>query len=656
VALASSVLLSAQNPPAMPPPQDPQQAPTFRSRVDSIVVDVSVTDKQGKPVTDLTKDDFEIREANKPQTVDNFRLIQAEDPEDLTSLAERQITSLSDQRRETEDPANRLFIILLDDYHVRVGNSMRVREQLAQFVRQLGPRDLVAVLYPLTTVAATTFSRFHDGTAQAIMNFKGRKYDYQPMNAYEEQMSNAPPEIVEQFRNEMVIRTLASACVYLGSLREGRKTILMVSEGMTASLPLGVRTTGTPIYQPRGGTDPNSTQAFFKETELLSRMQDIFGAASRSNTSIFTLDPRGLATGEFSVADNVTAEADRQVMNVAMDSLRIIADQTDGRAIVNKNNPVPELNKMVRELSSYYLLSYTSTVAARDGKFHPIQVRVKRRDVEVHARKGYWAFTEDEARAMTSTPKAGPTAEVATALDDMVAVIEPSIRKPAAVSMAAAKGASERARVTYIWEGNVSPAQDPIDRVAQVAVTATAGSGEVVFQGTLKSDPATGRVAGMTSFDAPAGLIRVRTIAQNARGQRIDQDDITFEVADFTSARVQLSTPLMYRARTVREVATIKANPEAIPVVGRQFSRTERVLLRFDAYGPAGTTPKIALRLLNRVGASIADMPAPTPAAGNTLDSDLSLSALPPGDYLLEIIATAGEESVKKLIGIRITG
>jgi hypothetical protein len=157
------------------------------------------------------------------------------------------------------------------------------------------------------------------------------------------------------------------------------------------------------------------------------------------------------------------------------------------------------------------------------------------------------------------------------------------------------------------------------------------------------------------SFEAPAGLLRIRTISQNARGQRIDQEDISFEVADFTSAHVQLSTPLMYRARTVREVATIKANPEAIPVVTRQFSRTERLFLRFDAYAPAGTAPKVTLRLLNRMGSSISDLPAPS-SAGSTFESDLGLSALPPGDYLLEIVAAAVDESVKKLIGIRITG
>ena len=50
---------------------DPQT--TFRARVDSVQVDVAVTDKQGQPVTDLTKADFDVRESNKPQTIETFK-------------------------------------------------------------------------------------------------------------------------------------------------------------------------------------------------------------------------------------------------------------------------------------------------------------------------------------------------------------------------------------------------------------------------------------------------------------------------------------------------------------------------------------------------------------------------------------------------------
>jgi VWFA-related protein len=650
---AGAVLVAAQG--TTPPPAGAGQGqqPTFRSRIDSISVDVTVTDKQGRPVTDLKPEEFEIREANKPQTIDTFRLIAA-DPTEVGSVVDRPIVSLADHRRETEDPENRLIVVFLDDYHVRKGNGMVIREHLARWVSTLGPRDLVAILYPLTSISALTFSRNHDGTALALMRFEGRKYDYNPKNDYERQFDNMPPEMIEQARNELTIRALTSACIYLGGLREGRKTVLYVSEGMVATLPAGARTTGN--YRPATGSDPSTSQAFFATADLISRMRDIFSAATRNNTSVFTLDPRGLAPSEFGVADNVSMDADRLVMNEAMDSLRTIADQTDGRAILNRNNPGTELQKMVRELSAYYLLGYTSTIGARDGKFHPIQVRVKRPGVEVRHRKGYWAFTEDEVRRASTPPKAGPPTEVANALEELASVVEPSARRGVSLWIGSTRGAAEKARVTLTWEAAAVPSQDPIDKVARISLVATSGSGQELFKGPVEPDPAAGRVAGRVSFDAPPGLVKFRLTTENASGQRIENEDATHEVPDFTGAHPIISTPVVYRARTAREITLLRSSTDALPAVTRQFSRTERLLVRFDAYGPAGTTPKVTIRLLNKVGESLATFPDPTLVSGSTFDVDVTLGALPPGDYLLEITAASATESTKKLLGIKITG
>src|SRR5262245_29445562 len=100
-------------PPTPPPagtPQTPQQpAPTFRVRIDSISVDVIVTDKQGNPIAELTADDFEIREAGKLQKIDTFKHIVLDDSEDQSPP--REVLSFEDQRRETGKENNRLYVI-----------------------------------------------------------------------------------------------------------------------------------------------------------------------------------------------------------------------------------------------------------------------------------------------------------------------------------------------------------------------------------------------------------------------------------------------------------------------------------------------------------------------------------------------------------------
>ena len=142
------------------------------------------------------------------------------------------------------------------------------------------------------------------------------------------------------------------------------------------------------------------TAAFFAQSDLYSQLRDVFTAANRNNAAIYTLDPRGLRRS--SSASTRTSGRTRiaRTLQMTQDTLRSLADETDGRAIVNRNDLAPGLAQIVRDSSAYYLLGYNSTQAPTDGKFHEIKVRVKRRGVDVRARKGYWALTaEDTVRA-----------------------------------------------------------------------------------------------------------------------------------------------------------------------------------------------------------------------------------------------------------------
>jgi len=638
-----------------PPPADPQQTPTFRARIDSVSLDVIVTDRQGAPVLDLAPEDFEVRESGKPQTVDTFKLVTI-DETTVTSGQERQILSLSEQSRAAADENNRLFVIYLDDYHVRRGNALRVRQQLADWVSRLSPRDIVAVLYPLTPVTAATFSRHHDGTAQALMNFEGRKYDYTPRNGFEERYQMYPPEIQEKMRNDTVLSSLESLCAYLGTLRDGRKTVLFVSEGLVGTLPPGVNTTGTLGRVLPQGIPQNDSQMFFNQADLVSRMRFVFTAAGRANASMYTLDPRGLSSGEFDIADRVDPDLDRRLFGESTDMLRTLADQTDGRAIVSRNDALPALRQMVRDMSAYYLIGYTSTIAPRDGKFHPVDVRVKRRDVEVRARKGYWAYTAEEVERASAPPKAGPPPEISSALDAIATGSGPGSRRPFVVWLGASRGAAEKTAVQLVWEAAPQAGAGAEDEIAQLTITATHLQGDDVFTGPAGRDAQAVRPGGQVSFEAPPGPIRVRVTAENAVGRRIDSDELTFDVPDFTATGPLITTPVVFRGRTARDIQQVRAAEAPLPTASRQFSRTERLFLRFGAYGPAGLTPKVTMRLLNQLGEQMAALPAPRAAASGLFESEIGLGGLPPGDYLIEITAVTGDDTARQLLAIRITG
>ena len=495
-----------------------------------------------------------------------------------------------------------------------------------------------------------------------MLAFEGRKYDYTPKNAMEERYANMPPEQVERMRNDLTISALNGLCIYMGALREGRKTILYVSEGMSNTLPAGVRTRGPISRGPMGGipTDPSAMQQttqFFDSTMLLSDLRRVFESAARSNTAIYTLDPRGLAPSDFGIEDVVTPNVDRQMLNETTDLLRVIASETDGRAIVGRNDPMPDLQRMIRDNSAYYLLGYVSTLAPRDGKFHEIQVRVKRPGVEVRSRKGYWAYSPEMINAASAaSARPLPPADVTSALERLAAVADTGRRRLVTPWLGAERGANNKAIVTFAWELPGAPSTDPMEAVDRVSIAAVSLAGETLFTGAAPKDPTAGRLAGRVSFEAPPGPLTVQIFSENAKGQRVDADQAQLEVPDFTGTGPMVTTPFVYRGRTARDLQAVRAAEAPLPVSVRTFSRVERLLIRFQAYGPAGTQPTVSLKLLNQGGTSIASLPAPVRTPAGFVESELSLSAFPPGDYLVEIAAESNGDITRVLLPIRVTG
>ena len=205
-------------------------------------VDVIVDDKKDQPVTTLSQADFEVLEDGKPQSVEQFSLIKVDGNPRPGAPPPSEIRTRNDEELIANRDDIRVFVFFLDDYHVRRSNSMTVREPLMRFVQnQLRPNDIVAIMYPLSPVSDLTFTRNHNVVMGAINNFVGRKFDYTPLNQLEANYMRYPTEQVEKIRNDVVMGALRGLSVRLGSLREGRKSVIFVSEGFTAMLPPQMR-------------------------------------------------------------------------------------------------------------------------------------------------------------------------------------------------------------------------------------------------------------------------------------------------------------------------------------------------------------------------------------------------------------------------------
>src|SRR5262245_36227273 len=181
-----------------PPASQGSSQPTFRAGVNVVRVDVIVTDASGNPVTDLTKEDFEIVEEGRPQTIDLFRQIRIEgSPSDVAPS--RQLLTRDTEETEASRDDVRIFAILLADYQVCAERSRLVRDALTSFFDKLGPRDLVAVMNPLTSIRDLTFTYDHESVRQAIQRFEGRRGEYTPRNIVEQE--HARERAIEPIRN-----------------------------------------------------------------------------------------------------------------------------------------------------------------------------------------------------------------------------------------------------------------------------------------------------------------------------------------------------------------------------------------------------------------------------------------------------------------------
>ena len=635
------------------------QTPVFRSGINFVRVDAIVTDDDGNPILDLTQDDFRVFEDEVEQTIESFRLVEVTGEPDPALPPPSSIRNEYDQEREAARPDSRIFVFFLDDYHVRDTNAMRMRSALVEFVEtQLRPTDLVGVMYPLTPIMDVRLTRNHAQIVRALEGFEGVKYDYQPRNMYEHQYANFPTTTVEMIRNDVSLSALKGLAIYLGGLREGRKSIIVLSEGYSNYVPPQLRdmnALGGGFFNPQrynplaGETHLEETQQFFESSYMLTQLLYTADLANKNNTSFYMVDPRGLATGEFD-SSNVTIDmrTDYRLLRELQDTLRLLADETDGRAIINRNDMLPGLAQIVADQSAYYLLGYTSSSAPTDGEFHEIDVEVLRDDVRIRARRGYYALTAANAARVLAPPRPAPPRAVDTALASLA---EPMRGRYVRTWVGARRGDNGRTQLTFVWEpigGERSRRQESASQVRLMAMS----DSSAYFRGEVPG-AAAGRVP-RASFEVDPGALELNIAIEDEYGDVLDRAIDELVAPDFTGPDVALSTPQVLRARNAVELRQLLADADALPTASRFFRRNDQLLVRVEAYAPGGIAPRVRAQLLSREGTVMMELPVDAPEDAGPHQVLLQLSPFPRGDYLLELSAEAGDESASALVAFRV--
>ena len=588
-ALTCAVVLAQQQP---PPPDSQEQRPTFRVGANLVRVDVSVIDRHGEPVTTLQQNDFDVFEDGAPQTIQTFKLIESDgDAPDDFSLP---IRSQEHARAEAARDEIRVFVIFWDEYHIgQMVPAIEGRRALADFVHNaFGPADLVAIMDPLTPLDAIRFTRDRLELTETVRKLTGRLGIYMPPRSPLEEGQMMRVRNIEQLRAQVTTSAIDAAIAHLGAIREGRKSLLIVSQDIGA-LP---------------------------RDERYRWMSDAVRLANTNNTAIYTMDPRGLTVG-----------------GRMSDVLQALASDTGGRWFMN-NAPARELRRMVKDARAFYLLGYASTLNPADGRFHRIKVQVKRPGVETHARSGYFAPAPTQiVNARTQAAAAVVPPDVTRALTALATIRPDSLGD---LWVGATRGAEGRPRVTVAW--TAADGQN----AAAVRVRATAADGTVYFDGDVPRESA--------SFSAAPGALTIQRTVLDSTGAAADRQSSTFQVPDFASGALTISSPVLLRARNALERRSLAAADDAPPYAGQVFARGDRLMLRFSVFGAAASSAIVTVNLLSRKGVALAALPfARRGAREGDYEVQLPVASIAQGDYMLAVEATHGDARTKALVPFR---
>jgi VWFA-related protein len=436
-----------------PPTDQPAAQPTFRVGATYVRVDAYVT-RDGKPVTDLTKDDFEVYEDGVRQTIRNFELVNI--PAGFTQTAPRtDPNTVAAMRERVADPRRRVFVLFLDTYHSSLGSSMSSRKAFLRFLQRIvGPDDLIAGMTPEMSPDALTFGSRTEALDSLLNDIWGRR-DALRQDPYEDLIQRcymrASKDVWERLRDrrrtKLTLDSLEELVQHVGAMRDERKAIITVTEGWRLfgedlklaedpdSAP-GVRPlhTGPVIRQPNGygaddprnqgtpRTDCDTIRLDMANIETVQQFRNLPNEANRVNASFYIIDPRGLPASD-DLLGSPPLTADLTMLKTKQAEMRELADRTDGMALFYSNDLDKELTRIADDLSSYYLLGYDSTNGKLDGAYRALKIKVTRPGVLVRARQGYRAATLPVAGSSHSRTGSNAPSETSSEITSAVSAI-----------------------------------------------------------------------------------------------------------------------------------------------------------------------------------------------------------------------------------------
>jgi VWFA-related protein len=544
----------------------------FQTEVEVIPVPVFVTDPDGQPVTGLTIDDFILEEEGHSRPIVIFEPISYD-----------RLSTFKD-RAPVHPGLRRSFLLMFDLAFSSSRGILRAREGALDFVtNRLAPTDLVAVATYSNMGGLKLLNNFttdHQQAARVIDTLGLLEsidviqdpvgFVFNPLLEIPTGPGTAPPDLDDKDAQLLDIlqwlkarmdrseqdRYRNQAAQYLDQFNElysamnslsGRKIVLFLSQGIDSNFLTGTGLTEMDEDFQKfvdGNTHLINTDNRFGRAELRDTLLDGLKRASGADVMINTLDVSGLG-GEAGAPPGKGAGG-------GQDTLFMMANETGGQFYSNVNNLEEPLQRILKETSHFYLLGFNPRDLKQEGRFRRIDVDVKRDDVRVSARRGY--FEPKPTDKLTIRERMLEVSEYVSKdlLSDDVAFD---------IFVSPYPGQADLARLPVVLKfpgKQFTQDRDPSE-VMQLEVFGyaidTEGNFIDFFNRTLSFDMGKEyerlRRTGVKYYDillVRPGLVRLKLIARDVQTGKIGSFIEDIDVPDFTRTEFTLTPPLFISA------------------------------------------------------------------------------------------------------------
>ena len=409
--------LSAQQPAPPKPDAQPapaQEKPTFRVQVDLVTNDVIVRDEKGNFVPDLKKEDFEVFEDGVKQEISSMQVITGGRVTNLLAPPPPPPPEgiILPPTKPRNDTSGRIFLFFVDDLHLQFHNTGRVRELFRKISKELVHEgDLFGIVSSGPSSIAVDMTYDRNRLEEAIKKMTGN--ELKPTDIIQGPSGAEGPSEV-RYRAHVAFSTVSDVLTELEKVHNRRKALIYVSDGYDFNpfqdSRLGLMDPNSPFQQntfaqtqnqiAAQNSDGSSPQApdpmasqqkqneEFADADLARELGDLTRAANRANVTMYTIDPRGLV-GMGDIDEQVDPQQWNEYVRKSQDSLRVIAEETGGVAVVNQNDFSKALKRIDAETSDYYVLGYYSSNPDPTRRRRQMVVKVSRPGLTIWARKEY---------------------------------------------------------------------------------------------------------------------------------------------------------------------------------------------------------------------------------------------------------------------------